>query len=340
MAGWVKKRNIHASLQSWLRAQNTGFGMAVGSRTIFVDGVNGDDHFAGYDDPASAKATIGEGITAANAWDVIYIAPKAWTTMPYSYPGLNTAFAESNSIAYAKSGLAMVGIGHSDILGGPHGVVIRETASAITANLAVYAPMCTFENLAFERGGSETGGQLVFKGGTGETYEANAATVFNCYFFYANGTTGPGNWGGAIMADQMWGLTVDQCKFLGCRVGISFQSGGATAGDLEIGNCTFMSRNLTASEIDADIAVYTQGATCINIHDIHCAHLIPSLSGGALLRWIVITGDVRQGLLSNIYCAGEHNTAYTYGAGTGISSPANVGVSHVYDGKNAVMAHA
>ncbi len=79
MGGQIKKRNIHSSLTNWLRAQNTAFGMASGSRTIFVDGVNGSDGYAGFDDPASAKVTIGAAIAIANAWDVIYIAPNGWT---------------------------------------------------------------------------------------------------------------------------------------------------------------------------------------------------------------------------------------------------------------------
>jgi hypothetical protein len=315
------------------------YGMDYASAIWFVDDKNGSDSNLGTT-PEGAFKTIAVAIAAANAWDVIYIMPKAWTSSPYSYPGLNTAYAESNTIAYAKAGLSMIGVAPADLRGRPHGVVIRETASGTSANLAVYAPMCAFENLAFERGGTETGGQLAFRGGTAVTSEANAPTIYNCYFFYANGTTGPGNWGGAIMADQIWGMTVSHCKFLGCRVGVAFQSGGATAGDIEISDCTFMSRNTAASEIDADIIVYTQGAACVSIHDIFCAHLIPSLSGGAILRWITITGDVRQGQLARVYCAGAHGTAYTFGAGTGIACPSNFGVSAVYDGTNAVMAHA
>lgn len=313
----------------------TGYGWKQGAKSWFVDGSSstpGTGETINY-----PLATIGAAITAASAHDVIYIAPKTWTTTPDSYPGLNTSYAESNSIAYAKAGLAVVGVANQSVRGIPHGVVIRETADATTANMKVYAPMCAFENLCFERGGSETGGQLVFQGGTGETYEGNAATVYNCYFFYAYGTTGPGTIAGAVMADQIWGLTVDSCYFLGCRGGIYFQSGGATAGSFIARNNVFASRNLTASEIDFDIYVYTQGAACVLIADSHFAHLIPSLTGGTIKKWIAMS-DVRQGLISNCYLGGVMGTSYTCGvAGTGVSAPANVGVANVYC-DNALLA--
>jgi hypothetical protein len=304
----------------------------------YVDGSNGAAANSGLS-PSSALNTIQAAITKAGVGDIIYIRPKTWTSLEFSYPGLNTAYAQSLSIAYAKAGLAIVGVGNQGFHGAPHGVVIRQTASAITANMSVYAPLCAFENLAFENGGStETGGQLIFKGGTAVTYEANGPTVYNCYFFYANGTTGPGNWGGAVMADQIWGLTVDSCYFLGCRVGISFQSGGATAGSFAAKDNWFGSRNLTPTEIDADIAVYTQGAANILITGNNFAHLIPVLSGGSLKRWVAVQGDVRQGIISNNYCGGVIGTNYTVGvAGTGISCPANMGTGGNY-GNGKIMA--
>ena len=302
----------------------------------FVDGDDGVDTNNGLL-PTKAKLTIQSAITASDKEDVIYVRPKDWTSLPYSYPGLNTAYAESCSIPYAKQGLSIIGIANQSARGIPHGVVLRETASAITANMKVYAPLCAFENLVFERGGTETGGQLVFQGGTAATYEANAATVYNCYFFYGVGTAGPGGWGGGVMSDQIWGLTVDSCYFMNCRAGIAFQSGGATSGSFVARNNWFASRDTTASGISVDILVYTQGAANILIADSYFAHLIPSLSGG-IGKWINITGDVRQGLIANCYLGGVMGTTYTCGvAGTAISNPANVGVANVYC-DNALLA--
>jgi len=291
--------------------------------TWYVDATDGSDSHTGRG-PADAKATIQAAVTASGVGDVIYIRPKAWTSLPYSYPGLNTAYAESVSIPYAKAGIAIIGVANASFKGVPHGVVIRETASATTANMKVYAPMCSFENLAFERGGTETGGQLVFQGGTAATYEGNAATVYNCYFYYGNGTTGPGTTGGSIMADQIWGLDIEKCHFLGCRIGVYFQSGGATSGNLLVRGSTFMSRNLTANDIAADVYVYTQGATSIEISHNSFAHLIPSL--GAPQRWISVQADVRQGLIAFNSFAGVTGTNYTVGpTGTGVICPANIG---------------
>jgi len=316
------------------------FGWKSGSKTWFVDG----DAAATGDGRSINRPfkTIAEAIAAASAWDVIYIAPLTYTTLAYSYPGLNTAYAESTSIAYAKAGLAVVGIAHQGFRGVPHGVVIRETASATTANMSVYAPLCAFENLAFERGGTETGGQLTFQGGTTLTYEGNGGTVYNCYFFMGNGTTAisPG-YAGAISAGQVWGLTVDNCHFLGCRIGIQFNSGTATAGSFVAKNLTFASRNAAATDIDADIVSYTLGSTNILIDNITCAHLIPSLSGGSFLRYISLTADVRQGIISRVRTGNVQAGTLTCGsAGTGIICPDNVGVCECYNGKNLLMVES
>jgi hypothetical protein len=315
-----------------LFAQNKPWG-----KEYYADGIDGSDSYDGLS-PERAKKTIQAAVTAGGVEDVVYIRPKTWTGYEFGYPGLNTAYAESIIIPYAKAGLALVGIGNQGFHGIPCGVVIRETASAITANMKVYAPLCAFENLCFERGGSETGGQLVFLGGTQGTYEAHAGSVYNCYFYYGQGTSGPGGWGGGIMADQVWSLVVDNCYFLGCRGGVSFQSGGWTAGNLIVSNSKFFSRNATASEIDFDIWAYMQGAQSVLITDCQMAHLIPSLTGGAVKKWIKIYGDTRQGLINNIGLGGVMGTTYTCGvAGTAIAAPANVGVSNVYC-DNALLA--
>lgn len=310
-----------------VEALGFGYGMDSSSTVYFVDDKTGNDGNTGTD-PSAAFKTIGKAISTAGAWDVIYIAPKVWTSLEYSYPGLNTAYAESNTIPYAKAGLAIVGIAHQGLVGVPHGVVIRETASATTANMAVNAPMCAFENLAFERGGTETGGQLTFQGGVAASNEGNAGSVYNCYFFYGNGTTAisPG-YAGAISAGQVWGLTVRNNYFLGCRGGIQFNSGTATAGSFIAQGNIFCSRNATASEIDFDIMVYTQGAACVVITDNYFAHLIPTLSGGSALRYVSIQSDVRQGIVANNHIGNAHNTTLTTGpSGTAISTPTNIGI--------------
>lgn len=300
------------------------YGWKNGAKSWFVDG-----DISATDDgscPDRAFATITEGIAAASANDVIYIAPKAWTSITYGYPGLNTAYAESTSIAYAKSGLAIVGLGHQGFHGIPHGVVIRETASATTANMAVYAPLCAFENLTFERGGTETGGQLVFNGGTAGTYEGHGGSVYNCYFYNGNGTTFSNTWGGSVQADQCWGLSVAKCYFLGCRVGISFQSGTWTAGAFVARDNIFASRLEDATDIDADIYVYTQGSTNVVIIYNFFAHRLPNLSGGGIKQYVQCTAAVRQGIIS-FNCIGDDTAGLTVGPtdATAISCPDTVG---------------
>lgn len=303
------------------------YGVRSSSKIYFVDGDNGSDGNTGYD-PENAVATIYRALTLANAWDVIYVFPKAWTL---GNLWLGTAYQDTTNmtVTYAKQGLAMVGVSPQAVCGQAYSVVIKEVESSTAANLNVYAPMCAFENLAFERDGTETGGQLRFSNDDAGTYEANLGSVYNCHFYLGNGTTGS-SYGGALIGWALWGLTVTACSFQDCRIGVGWSSSGPTAGNLTVKDCVFRSRYGSGSQIDADIAVYTQGSGHVTILNNYFAHYIPSLTAGAIKRWISVDSD-RSGLVAGNHFGGAIGTTYTIGyGGTGVQLPTTVGIGANY----------
>lgn len=337
----IKLRNIHSSLKNYLRSQNTGYGMMPDSRVIFVDGSSGSDSAGGYDDPTSAVASVGKAIELANANDVIYVAPKDWTS---GNLWVGTAYQESAtnlSIAYAKEGLAIIGIGHQGIVGVPHGVVFKEVTSSTTPIMKVHAPMVAVENICFERGGTAVN-SLYFYGDVDGTSEAALGSVYNCAFHYGAGSGATGDTGGALYGHAVWGLTIDECYFMDCRVGVSLKSDTATAGKFVVRNCDFTTRMTTATNISCDIYVYTQGSANVQIYNINCGHVIPTYIGGHG-RYILINADVRAGCIHNVVMgvAADTTTALTVGpAGTGITCPAGlIAVGAIYsEGAAAVWA--
>jgi len=299
----------------------TRYGWKQGSTSWFVDGdasVTGDGT-----SPDKPFKTIYEAVTAASSWDVIYIAPKAWTSGGL---WLGTAYQETTdlSLTYAKTGVAVVGLGHQGIIGQPYGTVIREKSSSTQPIWKVHAPMCAFENISFEKESTAVNG-LYFYGDSAGVSEAALGSVYNCHFHGLAGSGATGDTGGAVYFDACWGATVDRCSFLGCRIGISFKSNAGTAGNFIARNNTFLSRLTAASEISADIYMYAQGSASCSITHNNCAHLIPSYVGGHA-RYIIVTADVRQGLVAFNSVGAVTGTNYTVGpTGTGIICPANVG---------------
>jgi hypothetical protein len=305
------------------------FGYSTDSITYFVDGNNGLDDNDGTS-PERAYKTVYRALNTANAWDVIYVLPLNWTS---GNLWLGTAYqdtANALSITYAKTGLALIGLAHQSLLGGPpYGTIIKELASSTAPILKVHAPMVAIENIGFERGGTAVN-SLYFYGDVAGTSEAALGSVYNCYFYYGTGSGADGSTGGAVHGDATWGLTVDNCTFFECRHGIAVKSNAGTAGNFIFRNNNFFSRLTSASGISADIYVYTQGSTSLLIENNKFAHLIPSYAGGHS-KWIYIDADVRQGLITNNHCGGAVGTVYTQGyGGTGISVPTNVGLGINY----------
>ena len=314
--------------------------MKFASSVYFVDGTDGSDDQNG-DSPDNAFKTIYPALATANAWDVIYIMPKAWVSGNLWLGSAYQDTAGDLSIPYAKQGLAMIGVGHQSLIGQPYGTVIKEKTSSTAAILKVHAPMVAIENLTFERGGTAIN-SLYFYGDVAGTSEAALGSVYNCHFYYGTGSGATGDTGGALYGHAVWGLTVDRCSFMDCRIGVSFKSDTATAGQLIVRNCDFTTRATTATNISADIYVYTQGSANVQIYNINCGHVIPTYTGGHG-RYIIINADVRAGCIHNVAMgvAADTTTALTAGpAGTGIICPAGkIAVGAIYsEGAAAVWA--
>lgn len=299
---------------------SVGFGMGYLSTTYFVDGVNGSDSQDGQS-PEAAFVSVGKAISMADAWDVIYVLPKAWTSLGAvdTVPWVGTPYQESStdlSVTYAKQGLAIIGVGHQGLIGPPYGTVIRGIAANTASLLKVHAPMVAIENLTFASASADSNVDgLEFNGETALTSEGSLGSVYNCHFHSCGKYSGYE--GGAVHATMVWGLTVDTCSFQGCRTGVGVHSAETTTGKFIVRNCDFFSRLGTASDIYVDISIYNLGSTSVLITGNNFAHLIPSYTNAG--GWILIYDD-RMGLVSNNHFAGQVGITYTQGyAGTGIN---------------------
>ncbi len=190
------------------------YGMSVPGKIYFVDGTNGDDNNSGLDTWENAKATIQAAITAASAGDTVFIAPKtmaAGDTDPSSY-------AETLTIAAAKSSLSLIGVSRGRAQGGlPQ---IRK-GSGTTALLTVRAPGCHIANLGFN--GIKTADSTqtlvgILLDDDGSTKTAFGTTIENCHFKNCAGATGSTNaaQGGAITwaaTGCAWQVLIKGCRF-------------------------------------------------------------------------------------------------------------------------------
>lgn len=304
-----------------------GYGWKTNSTTYFVDNNEGGDGNAGTS-PETAFATIAAALSAADKWDVIYVAPKDWTS---GNLWLGTPYIDTTDLAipYAKHGIALIGIGHQGINGSPYGTVIQEVSASTAALLKVDAPMCAIENLAFYNASTAVNG-IHIDGDVAGTSEAALVTVYNCHFHTCVGAGAQGDTGGAIFSEAAWGTTVIGCTFLGCRVGVAVRSSGATSGKTLIKYCDFGTRNVAVSDISADIYHYTQGSTWVGIDHCNMGHAIPAYSGGSAY-FIIVHSDVRQGYITNCVIGASGDTALTHGpAGTGIRAPKTVTCGNNY----------
>jgi hypothetical protein len=332
MSGQIKLRNIHAGLKTWIRSQNTGFGMAVGSRTIFVDAVSGSDNYSGFDDPASAKATVEAALALAGAQDVIYIAPGG--AMSGGDPVAYRKSGSNHLIAATTYGLAMIGLTHSGLIGFPMDPQIKIADSIGTPIITCYAPYCAFENLAFNTGGSNSYPALAFENGETATSNANNISIFNCYFRNAGGTGANGNTGGAIYITGGMGFNINHCMFYNCRHGISAKSGTEVCENVFIHDVTFLASSV--NNIASDIYLYFQGQNYTTIDLVRICHDAPNYTGSVKVP-IVAVGGGEVGLISRVYCVDANGTSHAT-TGTVIRVTTTMGCSEIYDGDNNLLA--
>ncbi len=342
MGGQVKPRNLHSSLNAYLRAQTNLLGMASGSRVWFVDGVNGSDNYAGWGNPNAARATLGSvlGTSAAaasvgaNAYDVVYVMDKGISgTDPNPYQ--ETAY--NCLIRVANVGLAVVGVSPVGLVGRAIGPQLKgESASQTTPVLQVNAPMCAFENLGFNRGYSTSGG--IFINDDAVSNYGFGTSIINCSFVNVRGPDATAGTYGAIGIYGGYKILVDGCFFHNCRHGIAAAESGGTLQSLIFRNLEFTAS--AKANIGVGIKVQQAVGGGCNISNVIFGFNLPAYAASDA-KFILITGTP-TGIIHNVVMgvAADGTTALTAGPnGTGITSPVTMNIGAVYsEGAAAVFA--
>jgi hypothetical protein len=308
------------------------FGMKAESKIWFVDQEDGSDGNTGLE-PSRAFKYISTAVSNATNYDVIYMLAQGYTRTDDPTPFRELTGTGNISVPYAKDNLAFIGAGHLGFRNRPIAPQIKGETPATTAVVRVKAPFVHFENLAFNRGASTTGGIYAKNEGDG-TDEAMGLSIYNCYFRNLRGA-GATN-GGAVYVEGLWQSTISRCFFHNCRVGVYAISGTRTLTELLIENCNFGAS--ADSNISADIYIASQGTSDWIVRDCTFNHGLPSYSGGALY-YVQSTNTADVGMVTG--CTLAHTGPLTTGAaGTGFRhASADVGGGWNYC-DSALMAAA
>jgi hypothetical protein len=289
-------------------------GANTNKNVLYVDGTNGSDGNTGKG-WSSAKATIQGAIDAAVAGDIIFIAPKAMSagdTDPSSY-------AETLTIAAAKSSLSLIGLSRGRTQGGLPQI---KKGSGTTAMLTIRAPGCLIANLGFNGvGASPTFYQSlvgILLDDDASTKTAFGTTIMNCHFKNCAGSAASTNAaeGGAIT----WSLGgAWQTRIIGCRfyknVGDIVVVGTSTSvpQDVIIEDCVMSG---PAANVDCNIYVASSGVNGIIIRNCSFGQL-PAL-GGTNDRYIKMasgTVGMIEGCTFGCQTSGTGGTMLTFKSG-------------------------
>jgi hypothetical protein len=309
------------------------FGMATGSDVWFVDGANGNDDNLGTT-PDTAFKTFRKATDSCGVYDVIYVAPAGLGSS--GEPAYYQDTVSDPIITADKGGVAIIGVGHSAMVGQPMQVCLKayETTSGTTNEpcLSLFAPFCTVENLGFNRGNGTNG--IFISGDSEGTYDGWGCSIYNCYFRNVRGTGATGDTGGAIyVVGGAQNTTIEKCMFYNCRVGIAAKSGTSVTEGLVIRDCDF--RASAASSISADIYMYFQGQNYTIIDNIRIGHDVPSYASGHG-ACIVAVGGAEIGNVSRVYAMDADGTSHAT-TGTIVRVPTTMGTASVYNGDNALV---
>lgn len=236
----------------------------------YVDGDNGNDGSSGESDD-EAFATIQAAIDAASSQDTIYIralAPDADASEPGTY-------VEDLTIAYAKHGLRLIGVGPNNGIGTPFFGPKIKNATA-TALLTVNASGVYIEGLQFNCTRNSGTYGILLSGHAGYTTLAGSvgATIVDCYFKNGSATYG------CISIEGGYASTISRCTFgLGTNaLAIKFTNVAVPSNSMTIEYCNFKSNNgasvtnhivVSASTVDFNIdhCNFDQATTFITVAD-------------------------------------------------------------------------
>jgi len=234
-----------------LATPNLGGGDYAGlfdSKVYFVDGDNGND--AGQGTNEDPFKTIQAAITYADTMDTIYIRPLA-PDADASEPG---TYEEDLTIAYAKHGLRLIGVGPSGSGIPFFGPKIKNATA--TALLTVNASGVHIEGLQFNctRNGGTYG--VLLNGEVGYDVQAGSVgtTITNCYFKNGSATYG------CISIEGGYASTISRCTFSqGTNaLAINFTNAIVPSNTHTVEYCNFKSNNGASVTLHMAISASTE----------------------------------------------------------------------------------
>lgn len=253
-------------------------------KTWFVDYDNGPTGSVGKSakNPAKHLQTV---IDAAGKGDTIYVRPRAADTSGGDPQSILPASTSNWDVPYALEGLSIIGTGCGGTKAGANATRLKGSATVNTTP-AFYAkaPFMTFENLAFQRGGSTNSG---LKLGTGSTPYAFSSTVTNCLFWKIGSTAT----GGALNINS-WHNNILNCYFEECYTGIYMDAAQSNPVGTVIRGCTF---GEAAASVSCDI--YCSNSALSTIVD-NCLFAHAQPSAGSPNLYIDFVG-ASTGVISN-----------------------------------------
>ncbi|KKR00119.1 MAG: hypothetical protein UT24_C0016G0008 [Candidatus Woesebacteria bacterium GW2011_GWB1_39_12] len=308
----------------WYPEDLVGVGyMTKSAKYWFVDG----DRSVSGNGKSWDKAfiTIQEGVTAAGAGDVVFVAEKKIT----DNTGDPTNYAETIIIPNGTPHLSLIGISRGLTQGGLPQI---KKGSGSTALLTVRAAGCYIANLGFN-GASSTGGGILLDDDN-STKTAFGTTITGCHFKNCVGTTATdGRTGGAIMwsaEGNAWQVRIIGNRFYKnvCDVLLKGTSNSVPQ-DVIIQDNIF-----SGPAASVDVNLYLAGGSGMNgvVIDNNIFQQLPAIGSGSVLRFIDATGCTGM-LTRNFFGAQSSNTGTTLtwlAAGTAAKIPTTMHVAGCY----------
>ena len=302
-----------------------------GASALFVDGTNGlDVRATGTSD--NPFATIQAAVTAANAYDTIFIAPKKIT----DFTGDPTSYAETIIIPATKPGLSLVGLGTGPNQGNLPQI---KKGSGSTALITVRAAGCTFANLGVN-GADSTGGGILLDDDYA-TKTAFGTVIVGCHFKNCVGSTATDcRTGGAIMwtsAGNAWQVSIIGNQFYKNVGGIVLKGTSNTVPqDVRIEDNRFFG---PAASVDSYLYLAGgSGMSSVLVANNMFASVLPALGSGSVVRYADLTGCT--GLFTNNYFGGIYTTAGFGVAKAAAKIPTTVGMPHNYSDSGLIVREA
>ena len=261
--------------------------------TRFVDGVRSTDG-PGLDF-GNAHNTIQKAVDKAGFEDVLFIRPLA----------LGTYYTESVIVPpTTHRGLSIIGTGNAGRGGSVYSPVTwRNSSNSVDDSaLTARAGHMNIENINFfSRAAQELGWAIKAYWNTGSGLNIGTAIV-HCGFTtdLADHPAAAGLVQSAIRFDSNEGMSVEDCKFVDCRVGIASGSTMNAWKDLLVKDNMFSG---LAANIAADL--FLADGLNFELHGNHFGHTVPAHAAGTMTKYVFVVGGatVEGSATGNFFCS-------------------------------------